>query len=137
VQGVVVDGVSKNYSYTVTVIDPALTPAPPPPTFTDPTLQPGATIVRAIHFTELRQAIASLRTRYGLPAYAWTDPTLTPGVSLIKAIHVAELRQALADVYAAAGQTPPVYTAPDLSPGSTVVAAVHIAELRAAVLAIW
>ena len=137
VQDVLVGGVSKNYSYTVTVIDPALSPAPPPPTFTDPSLQAGTTIVRAVHFTELRQAIGELRMRHGLPAFSWTDPTLTPGATVIKAVHVAELRQALADVYTAAGQTPPAYTTPSLSAGSSAVAAVHIAELRAAVLAIW
>jgi hypothetical protein len=137
VQNVLVGGVSKNYTYTVTVIDPALSPSTPPPTFTDPSLHAGTTIVRTVHFTELRQAVGELRTRHGLAAFAWTDPTLTPGVTVIKAVHLAELRQAIAEVYTAAGVTPPGYTTPVVSAGSTVIAVAHISELRAAVLAIW
>jgi hypothetical protein len=107
------------------------------PLFTDDPLQPGATVIKRTHITELRQAIGSLRARYGLGAFAWTDDPPAAGVTPVKAIHVSELRTALASVYAAAVRTPPAYTHAALASGSTVVTAADIAELRAAILAIW
>jgi hypothetical protein len=111
--------------------------APFGPGFTDDPLHPGITKVKAGHVAELRQAVADLRSRFGLAAPLWTDPALTAGASVVKAVHVAEIRSALADVYTAAKQTPPTYSAPTLTARSTLVRAVDIEELRAAVLAIW
>lgn len=107
VNNVVGGGVSINYDYTVTVIDPARAALP---TFTDNPLVPQTTQIKAQHITELRQAVTELRGRYGLGAFAWSDGTLTPAVSTITATHVVELRSALAAVYSAAGRPPPAYT---------------------------
>jgi hypothetical protein len=90
------------------------------------------TVIKVVHFTELRQAIDTLRTRYGLAAYSWTDPTLTPGASLIQAQHLLDLRAALVAAYVAAGVTPPVFADPGLGQGSPIKA-IDIVELRTAV----
>jgi subtilisin family serine protease len=55
--------------------------------FTDDPLQVGVTAIKAVHFTELRSMIDSVRSRYGLGAYGWTDAALTAGVTTIKAVH--------------------------------------------------
>ena len=47
--------------------------------FTDDPLQVGVTAIKAVHFTELRSMIDSVRSRYGLGAYGWTDAALTAG----------------------------------------------------------
>jgi len=108
-----------------------------PPAFLDDPLTVGATPVRAAHITQLRSAIATLRSRYGLSVAAWTDPTITPGVTAVKAIHLQELRDALAAVYSAAGQTAPAWSPETVVSGQTVITAAHIEALRAAILAIW
>ncbi len=107
-----------------------------PPTFSDDPLEPQTTIIKAVHVSELRQAVDDLRARWGLPPSGFCC-TLIPGVSVISAHDPETLRLALWDVYADAGVPPPVYTDPTIVQGSTVVSAVHLAELRAAVLAIW
>jgi hypothetical protein len=56
---------------------------------------------RAGHFTELREAIDTLRSHY-IPnpsAFTWTDPTLIPGSTPVKRAHVLDRRSALAEVY--------------------------------------
>jgi Tfp pilus assembly protein PilW len=105
--------------------------------FTDDPLAAATTPVKAVHITELRQAIATLRTRYGLSAFNWTDGTIAVGSTPAKAVHLTELRMALEAVYVAAVRTPPTYTGGGLVARVTVVTATHITELRAAVQAIW
>ena len=105
------------------------------PTFTDDPLVAGATVVKAVHVTELRQAIAALRARYSLSSLAWTDAVLNAPTP-IRAAHVSELRTALMEVYTAAGRAAPAYTR-TLAAMQSVIAAVDFAELRAAVRAIW
>ena len=134
VSNVLVGGVPTNYSYTVTVIDPARVP---PPVFTDDPLVPRTTRPKAVHILELRQAVATLRARYGLGAWVWTDAALTPGSTVVKAVHLADLRTALAQVYVAAARPAPVYTTPNLVARSTIITATDVAELRAAVLGVW
>ena len=104
--------------------------------FTDPTLTPRATVVRAAHFTELRGAIDTLRSRQGLAAFGWTDASLTVGGTTIKQVHLAELRTAVSAIYAARGLAAPAWTDPTVTAAATVVRAVHITELRSAVLAL-
>jgi hypothetical protein len=133
IDNVLVDGVATNYSYTVTVIDPAL---PGPPVFTDDPLVARSTPVKAAHVVELRQAVDALRARRGIGAFAWTDGALAVRSTPVKAQHIIDLRAALDGVYAAAGRTPPTYSR-TLTPRQAVVAAVDVADLRAAVLAIW
>lgn len=105
--------------------------------FTDPTLAAGTTPIKAVHITELRAAIDTLRARYGRAASVWTNSSLTAGTTTMKAAHIAEMRTAMQDAYAAAGLTAPAFTNPLLTAGASSVSASHIAELRAAVIAIW
>jgi hypothetical protein len=100
--------------------------------FTDPALT-GGILVKATHFTELRAAIDTLRSRGSLPAFAWTDATLLVRSTLVKAAHLSELRTALGQAYSAAGQSPPSYTDPTLTTRQTVIKAAHVTELRTAV----
>jgi len=109
-----------------------LEPVPlPSVTWTDDPLVPGTTVVKAVHLTELRDAVNAARTAHGLSAVTWTE-TVTPEVTPIKAVHIAELRDALAAVYTHAGVTAPTYTDATLTQEVTVVKAVHLTELRAA-----
>lgn len=110
---------------------------PPAPTFTDSPLQAGVTPIKAIHVVELRQAIDTLRARFGLAAYAWTGTTLTAGTTTITTLHLTELRTALQAAYVAAGRTPPTYTDATLTARVTLIKAVHLSEIRNAVLALW
>ena len=113
-------------SFTVTVVAP----------FTDHSIVPGETPVRAIHFSELRSRIDALRTRAGLAAYGWTDPVLTARVTPVRLVHLLELRSALAGAYAAAGRQAPSWTDAGPAAGATPIRAVHLMELRAAVAAL-
>ena len=105
------------------------------PPFTDDPLVPGVTVVRAVHFYELRARIDALRGGYGLMPFSWTDDSLVAGVTPIKAIHVTELRTALSEAYAAAAQPAPAYTDPGVGSG-TPIKALHVAELRGFVTAL-
>jgi alpha-tubulin suppressor-like RCC1 family protein len=107
------------------------------PFFTDDPLRAGSTVVKAVHVTELRAAVTTLRTRYALTAFTWTDPQLAAGTTSVKAAHLTDLRAALAAVYTVAGRTAPTYSHATLTGGTTVITAVDIAELRAAIKAIW
>ncbi|MDE2180437.1 MAG: hypothetical protein KGJ40_06280 [candidate division NC10 bacterium] len=103
--------------------------------FTDPTLTARNTLLKAVHVTELRSAINTLRAVNNLAALSWTDPTLTVG-TVAKKVHLDELRTALGQAYQAAGQSAPSYTDPTLVARSTVIKASHISELRTAVRAL-
>jgi hypothetical protein len=104
--------------------------------FTDDSLLPAGTPIRAAHVLELRARIDALRARFGLSSYAWTG-AVQPGV-VVRAQHVNELRTAVEDVYEAAPLAPaaPVWTDATLLAGHTVVRAVHFAEIRNAVIAL-
>ncbi len=122
----------------VTLASSSPPPSPgPQPTFTDPTLTAGTTAIKAVHITELRSAINTLRTAYGLATYTWTDSTLTTGSTSVKAAHITEMRTALNAVYDARSMTRPTYTDSTITAGSTAVKTTHISELRSAVLAVW
>jgi len=75
--------------------------------FTDAMLTAGSTLIKAVHFSELRSAINTLRVVNSLAAFAWTDPTLTAGSTPAKKVHLDELRTALNAAYQAAGLPPP------------------------------
>ena len=113
-------------SFTVTVPRP----------FTDHPIVPGVTPIKAVHFTELRARIDTLRTMAGLERFAWTDRSLTPGVTPVRFVHLLDLRSALAAAYAAAGRSAPRWT--DAAPveGTTPIRTEHLMELRAAVVAL-
>lgn len=105
--------------------------------FTDDPLQAGVTPIKAVHITELRSRIDTLRVRYGLAAYSWTNATLVPGSTTIQAAHINELRLGLQEAYIAAGLPAPTYTVPAVTANSTTTLATIITELRAWVSAIW
>ena len=105
-------------------------------TFVDHPITPGTTPARAIHIRELRDGIAGLRARAGLPAFQWTDPTLTPGVTPVRRVHLTELRAALGAVYDAMARPRPSYTDATVTAGATTIKAAHVTELRKAVAAL-
>jgi hypothetical protein len=104
------------------------------PEFTSITAQ--VTKIEAAHVNELRTAIATLRSRRGLPSYPWTGGTLTSGVS-IRAVHLMELRSAVADVFGSLGQPVPPFIDPAIVPGVTPVRRLHLTEIQDAVKTIW
>ena len=104
--------------------------------FTDDPIRPGATPVRAIHFTELRARIDSLREAAGLGRFRWTDPVLRAGVTPVRLVHLLELREALGAAYTAAGRAGPRWTDAAPTAGTTPIRAAHLTELRAAVVAL-
>ena len=104
--------------------------------FSDSTLTPLASVIRALHVTELRTAIDTLRTRQGLATFGWTDSAMITGATVIKRNHLVEMRSAVAAVYTARGLSAPAWTDATITPGATIVRAAHITELRAAVLAL-
>ena len=123
------------YVYKVRAIDAASQPsslsAPDVATtmlFTEDPVLAGATVVKAVHVTQLRQAVNLLRTAAGLGAATFTDSTPT----VVKAVHVAELRSALGPARVAFGLSNVTYTDPTLAAGAVVKAA-HVQELRAGV----
>src|SRR3954452_12055014 len=102
------------------------------PPFTDDPLTTGATVIRAVHITELRTRTNALRVRVNLGAFAFADPTLSAGTTVVRAQHIQELRTALLQAYASAGLTPPTFTDSALDVGTGIKTA-HVAEIRAAV----
>ena len=101
-----------------------------PITFSDDPLLPG-TNIRALHITELRSVVNTLRATHGLPPFAFTDPALAAG-DTIKAVHVTDLQLALAQLYSQRGWLTPVFIE-SLTAGVTIIKASHIHELRMAV----
>ncbi len=122
-------GLSAAQQFRVTV---AAAPSP----FTDDPLLPGATPIRAVHFTELRTRIDALRAAAGLTAFRWTDPVLRPGVTRVRLAHLLDLREALAAAYAASGRPAPRWTDTAPGGGAIPIRAAHLTELRAAVQAL-
>jgi CSLREA domain-containing protein len=103
--------------------------------FTDPMLTAGATVIRAVHLTELRDRIDAQRVRFGLAPFSWSDPTLA-GV-LVQALHVQQLREAIAAAHVAAAVagvrvTPPMFSDDPLAAGQPIEVE-HVSELRIAV----
>ena len=103
--------------------------------FTDDPLGPAVTLVRAVHLSELRTSIDSLRTWRSLAAMSWTDAVITAGVTEIRAIHLVELRSALDAVYAVDGVSPPGWT-PDPIAGVTAVTAAQFEQVRQMIRAV-
>ena len=103
--------------------------------FTDDPLVAGVTPIKAVHITELRNRIDTLRSVHGLGAYTYADPTLVVNSTAIAAQHVLDLRAALAEVYVAIFGAPPTYVTPAPSSGGSPLAS-YISDLRAKVIAI-
>jgi hypothetical protein len=96
--------------------------------YTDPQLDAGQTPLKAVHMTELRQTVNSVRRAAALPDSTWTDADLA-GAS-VRAVHLQELRSSLNEALGALHAAVPTYTDPTLSPGGTPIKKVHIDELR-------
>ena len=121
------DGLSATQRFGVRVLRP----------FTDDPIQPGATPIRAVHFTELRTRIDGLRRAAGLARFGWTDPVLRAGATRVRLVHLLELREALGAAYQASDRTPPPWTDAAPAAGATIpIRAAHLTELRAAVVAL-
>ena len=105
--------------------------------FTDDPLRPGATPVRAVHFTELRERIDVLGEAAGLGRFRWTDPVLRAGVTPMRFVHLVELRSALAAAVPGGG---PARSRAGRTrrrrPGPRRFGRVHVMELRAGVVAL-
>lgn len=101
---------------------------------TDPTLTVDATKVKAVHITELRQAVNAMRAAAGLAPATFTDPTLTAGSTRIKAVHITELRSALDAARAALGLFTMSYTDTSIVAGVGTIKAVHVNQLRSGAL---
>jgi hypothetical protein len=92
--------------------------------FVDDPLTAGM-VVKAIHLSQIRQAVNAVRVAASLPPASWTDPN-PPGVA-IKAFHINELRNALTPALTALGETAS-YTG-SITSGSPI-RAIHFQELR-------
>ena len=90
----------------------------------------GQTVIRAKHFTDLRQAVNDVRVIAEMTPASWSTPTPAIGGSMMSA-HVEELRVNLEPALAQLGLLPTNYTDP-LPPSLSgkVVRAEHINELR-------
>jgi hypothetical protein len=106
-------------------VDPGTTVA-----FTDPVLTAGSRIVKAVHISELRQAVAAMRVAAELPGVTWTDAVLVAGTSRVGVTHVSELRTALNEARTGLGLAALTFTDGTLVAGASVVRAVHIQQLR-------
>lgn len=95
--------------------------------FTDASIAPRVTRVKAQHFIDLRVAIGAVRTFAGLPAFSYTN-AVAPGQRIRRA-DLTEMRTALAEARSAIGLPPVAVT--DATP--TSIRAVHVQELRTGV----
>ncbi len=125
------------YLYAVKAIDGGSNPTPfsnpdlaTTVMFTDPTLTVRSTLIKAAHITELRTAVAAVRTLAGLGGYSFTDPTITAGLTTANAVHITDLRTALDAARGALSLTSLIYADTTLTPTSTVIKAAHINDLR-------
>ena len=94
--------------------------------FTDSTISPGITTVKALHFTELRQAVNSVRVAANLGALNWSE-VIQSGV-IIRAAHMQELRNNLNLARGAIGLIPQSF-GDSIGPGVTIKKA-HVEEIR-------
>ena len=124
------------YILVISLLAGSVAIAAPSFTFTDDPLTSQVTSVKAVHITELRQAINTLRSRNVLTPFNFTDLTLTPRVTPIQAIHITELRTALNGVYDALVQQRPTYTDSPITSGTTVIKKAHIEQIRDAANAV-
>ena len=96
--------------------------------YTDPTIAIGSTPIRAVHFTELRQAANAARTAVGLAPMTFTG-TIASGV-VVQRIHLTELRSTVDGVRGAVGLAPVSYTDGVVTAGTTIIRRAHILDLR-------
>jgi hypothetical protein len=124
-----------SYVYKVRAIDAASHPSafstPDAATtifFTDDPLVAATTLAKAVHVTELRQAVNAMRATAALGAASFTDASLA-GVA-VKAAHIQELRTALNQARTTLGISSITFTDPTLTAGTSILRAAHVQELR-------
>jgi hypothetical protein len=103
-------------------------------TFTDPTITVISTKIKAAHITELRTAVAAVRSQLmalGTTTFA-TDPTITALTTKLKAAHIAEIRAFIDAARTALGVPANSYTNTPVALTS-IVKKVDITDLRNAV----
>jgi hypothetical protein len=96
----------------------------------DATITQGVTTIKAIHITQLRQAIDAMRIAVGLPAATWVDSPLVAQQVEIKKVHIDQLRLNLNGAGGQLSFPAPTYTDPTIIAHSTIVKADHIRDLR-------
>ena len=115
------------YLYRVRAVSPSASPYSAPDlataiVFTDPSL-PGVPI-RAVHFTQMRTAVNSVRALAGLTSFTFANGPV------VLATHLIELRDALALARAALALPALSFTQPSITSGATTILAVDVQELR-------
>lgn len=95
--------------------------------FTDDPLVAFQSEVKAQHFTELRQAIDSLRGQVGLGSVSWTPSTL--GGIFIETVHLQQMRDRFSEAMAAQGLSP-TFTDPVLTSNAVFIKKAHIDDFR-------
>ena len=100
--------------------------------FTDDPIATGSTLVKAVHITELRTVVNTLRTNNGLGTFTFTDPSLAAG-NTVNAVHITELRTAVDAVFTQRGRTPPTYADTTLTATQSIIKGIHVDNLRMAV----
>ena len=104
-------------------------------TFTDDSIVPGTTPVRAVHIKELWVSVDTLRLSCNLEPYQYTGPMPAAGVTFIQAVHFTEPRIALDQLYDCRAIPRPDYPLPRPAPGGPVMGR-HLSETRAAALTV-
>ena len=103
----------------------------PTPWANDPVV-PGATQIRALHITELRNAVNASRSALNLPNYPFSDSSITPGGTPIRAVHVGEIRSAIQDLWFRKRLGPlPGWTVGSPPASSRTIRAADMNDLRA------
>jgi hypothetical protein len=100
-------------------------------TFTDDPLMTFQTIAKAVHVTQLRSAVNSVRALASLAPVTFTDPSLA--LAPIRVLHIIELRTALAAARASLTLSPLSFAHPALQANMSPLTSTDIAELRAGV----
>lgn len=93
--------------------------------FNDDPVVPSTTLVKRVHFNELRLTVNALRSNAGLPPFNFDG---TYAGQVVMASHLASLRTALAEARQSLGMVAAAFT--DQAIAGTLIKAVHIQELR-------
>jgi hypothetical protein len=99
--------------------------------FADDPLIAHTTVIKALHITELRQAVNMMRAAASLGAGSFTDAN--PTGLLIQKIHIDQLRTALDQARLALGLPSINYTDATINAQTTLIQAAHIEDLRTGV----
>jgi IPT/TIG domain-containing protein/uncharacterized protein DUF1565 len=94
--------------------------------YTDASLS--GVLIKALHFTEPRQAANAARVALGWPAFNFSDPSLA-GL-IVQGNHLTDIRLRINEVRAAVGTSAVAFTDPTLVSGTIVIKAIHILQVR-------